>query len=79
MSELHEAYAEREAELAEKEAELAEEMMAMEEQSLAATETGEIERDYLQLELAKSRARNSEIEQQVVVAEVTSIHIYIYI
>lgn len=45
----------------------------MEVQSIAASEhweTGEVERDYLQLELAKSRTRNTELETQVLETEV---------
>lgn len=57
MSELEEAYLQREMELT-----------ALEEQSVAASEqceTGEVERDYLQLELAKARMKNAELEGQV--------------
>lgn len=42
----------------------------MEVQSIAASESGEVERDYLQLELAKSRAQNTELEQHVLNTEV---------
>ena len=66
MSELEEAYTHREAELAA-------EMVAMEEQSIAASEqceTGEVERDYLQLELAKSRARNTALEGRTIEIQV---------
>lgn len=66
MSELQEAYAHREAEVAE-------ELAAMEVQSIAASEhweTGEVERDYLQLELAKSRTRNTELETQALETQV---------
>ena len=55
---------------AEREAELAEELVAMEDQSIAASETGEVERDYLQLELAKSRAKNTELEQSLLSLQV---------
>ena len=55
---------------AEREAELTEELAAMEVQSVAASETGEVERDYLQLELAKSRARNTELEQSLLTSQV---------
>ena len=69
ISELQETYAEREAELAE-------ELAAMEERSVAVSDTTEVERDYLQLELAKSRARNTELEQHVVS---TQVHVYVYV
>lgn len=45
----------------------------MEVQSIAASEhweTGEMERDYLQLELAKSRTRNTELETQALETQV---------
>lgn len=45
----------------------------MEVQSVAASEhweTGEVERDYLQLELAKSRTRNTELETQALETQV---------
>ena len=54
----------------EREAELAEELAAIEVQSMAASETGEMERDYLQLELAKSRAKNAELEQSLLSLQV---------
>ena len=62
---------------AEREAELAEELAAMEVQSVAASETGEVERDYLQLELAKSRARNTELEQSILTSQVHSPKFYL--
>ena len=71
MSELEEAYTHREAELAA-------EMVAMEEQSIAASEqceTGEVERDYLQLELAKSRTRNTALEGRTIEIQV---HVCMY-
>ena len=37
---------------------------------MAASETGEMEREYLQLELAKSRAGNTELEQSLLTSQV---------
>ena len=68
---------------AEREAELAEEMAAIEVQSVAASETGDMEKEYLQLELAKSRASFSDQEQllasyEVWVFNMMYSHLYVY-
>ena len=41
-------------------------------------ETGEVERDYLQLELAKARTRNTELEEKALDTQVVERYMYMY-